>query len=129
MSVRSVGRSSSEVVDAGQTEFSSVQCTASIASSTSVHSVFPPVVSEDRVISSAPFVNRCVPVALVKRQLRAVVSPFVASASPRDVLSSTLTQCRRAAVARKSKRTLERLADCSGPVALCRSRSSSVVLH
>ena len=128
--MRRVKRSSSRPVGAGQSELSIVERTASVvASNFSVSRMTPSVVSEECVISNVPFVKRCVPVASVKRQLRNVVSPFVASASPRDVLSSTLKECKRAAVANKSKRTLERLADCSGPVALRRSRSSSVVLH
>lgn len=65
------------------------------------------VVSSALVAQSVP---RCVPVASVKRQLSSVASQFVASASPRAVLSSTILKCRRAAATNKSKRTLERLA-------------------
>ncbi len=89
----------------------------------------PSVVSEERVVSSASFVKRCVPVASVERQLRNVESSFVAFASPRDVLLSTLNKCRRAAVAKKSKRTLERLANRPGSVAWRSSELRPVVLH
>ena len=128
--MRRVKRSSSRPVGAGQSELSIVERTASVvASNFSVSRMTPSVVSEECVISNVPFVKRCVPVASVKRQLRNVASPFVASASPRDVLSSTLKECKRAAVANKSKRTLERLAHHSVPVALRQSELRSSVLH
>ena len=117
------------MVGAGPNEFSPVECPGSVEISNSpVTRTIPPVVSEERV-SSVLLVKRCVPVASVKRQLRTVASPSVASASPGDVLASTLNKCKRAATADKFKRTLERLAPCSSSVASRQPRSSSVVLH
>ena len=131
--MRPVPRSSIQPVGAGQIKFSSVARPASVSASTSSFKLeTSSVTSEQSVdLSSAPFVKRCVPVASVKRQLRLVASPFVASASPRDVLQSTLTQCKRAAVARKSKRTLEQLAHYSksSEVALRQSTLRPVVLN
>ena len=127
--LRRVLRSLDHVVGAGPGEFSPVECIGSVEiSNSSVTRTIPPVGSEERV-SSVPSVKRCVPVASVKRQLRTVASPSVVSASPRDVLASTLNKCKRVATAEKFKRTLERLAPCSSSVALRQPRSSSVVLH
>jgi hypothetical protein len=125
-----VPRRSSQAPCDRQIEFSRVVHTASVE----IRRSEPFAAPVGSVVSGAPFVKRCVPVASVKRQLRTVASQFVASpsvasASPRAVLSSTLQKCRRAATTMKSKRTLERLAKPSSSVASRASKQRAVALH
>jgi hypothetical protein len=125
--VKRVKRTLAPSRDVRQIEFSSVVRAASVERL----KITEPQCSEQSVVSSDLPVKRCVPVASVKRQLSPVVSQFVASASPRDVLLHGLHERKRAAATKKFKRTLERLAKPSKSVtvALCALPVSSVVLH